>query len=113
VRSLLALLALLAACSREPRPPLPVGAIEICEPCVGSIGPYRIGVGNIWAREIGGKLQPAAMLSIWREGSDGGGVDQSVTVVAGSEIELGGETYRVIEVYSPKGESGSVRLLRK
>lgn len=108
----------MSACSREPaRQPLPPGAIEICEPCVGTIGDYSIGVGNIWERSLPGPdgvvaKRPSAMLSIWRPGGDGG-VEQHLTVAPGSEIKLGEETYRVIDVDMPPSKPGSVRLQKK
>jgi len=99
------------------RPPLPPGAIEICEPCVGTIGAYRLGVGNIWERDIAGPdgvvaRRPAAMVSIWTDATDAGG-ERHLTVVPGSEVVLGDETYRVIEVDNPPGKPGSIRLQKK
>ncbi len=116
MRRALAIVALLLACSRE-APPLPPGAIEICEPCVGTLGEYSIGVGNIWERELPGadgvlKKRPSAMLAIWRNGDDAGAT-RDVIVAPGSEVQLGDETYRVIDVDVPPGKPGSVRLQKK
>lgn len=115
---LLLVVAWCAACSpTRVRPTLPPGAIEICEPCVGTIGEYSIGVGNIWERDLAGpegvvKKRPSAMLSIWRQDSEAGS-ERHETVVAGSEVQLGAETYRVIEVDYTRGKPGSIRLQKK
>jgi hypothetical protein len=97
----------MAACARPPqKPPLPKDAIGICETCVGTVHGWSIGVSNIWARNINGKMQPAAQLSLWKDGKDG----PHLTVVVGSTFDLDGETYEVIEIDNPDGRTGSIAV---
>jgi hypothetical protein len=108
----------IAACTTtrvEPTPPIPEGATHICEPCVGELSGERVGVGNVWKRALPGAdggaavLQESAHLSIWSVDS---GAERGVYVVVGSDVILGGDTYRVVRIDDPKGSQGGVVLVK-
>jgi len=111
---LVVLFALLVGCGApRVRPVVPKGAIDICENCVGQVEEYSVGVSNIWDRELAGpdgvtKKQPAGQLSIWKEGEE----VRHETVVVGTKLTIAGVVYEVVVIDNPKGDPGSIALLR-
>lgn len=98
------LLVALLACATQP--PLPEDAVIIHENAQTTLSGATVGVGNVWEREYtpagGAPVRgTTAMLFLG---------DTRIVVGAGSFVELGGSTWRVLAVDKPDGGKGSVTL---
>ena len=66
--------------------------MRICAPCVGELSGIRVGVSDIFPRE--GK--PSAHVSLWDPTSDA--ASETRVVFVGTDVKLGGDTYRVVRI---------------
>jgi hypothetical protein len=85
--------------------------IRIQETTVADLGPFRVGVSNLWERDFvrdGATVHlMSANLSILDTATS---EERSVKAYAGFDLDLGPDRYRVVEVTAGSGGRGSVVL---
>lgn len=86
-------------------------ALPIRETTVADLGPFRVGVSNLWERDFlrdGATVRRmSANLSILDTTTS---EERSVVVCAGDDLDLGADRYRVVEVTAGSGGPGFVVL---
>jgi len=98
--------ALLAACAPAPKAHVPAGITVIKETTQGSLGGFRVGVANIWVRDYplpSGQMRKGMSAQLHLQSS-------RLIVGQGSEITVGGGSWRVTAVIDGGDEHGAVHL---
>jgi hypothetical protein len=95
---------------------VPLGAVAICETCVGDVAHFRVGVSNIFPRVIppdsGAPPVLSVQLSIWPEDAPPGVDGPNVILPVGGEVDIGQDAYRVESIDAPKDTVGRVVLMK-